>query len=374
MHKTDPIPSVQYSACFFCRVIYNRNYTICPARTVQGRGNMDFKLNGQNALYKQISEQILLKIKTGELAPGARLPTERDLAHTLGVARGTVKKAYADLADNNIVEVIQGSGTYVYSDRQAFDGQRRRMAIDMIEQLLSRLSGWDFSLREISTLIRMCLVQRENSEGIVRVAAIDCNPESLNIFKQQLSYLPNISLSVFPIDSIILNDNAAPIFSGFDLILTTEIHYEQVMRCLHGEDMRVLPISVGLSRQTIVDISTLPERCAMGIHCVSSKFANLIARQVAAFRSTTHPLPVCFEADRQASARFLQKLDCVIVNPDSALLSPDLFGDLGQSFCEQGGRIIPFNYLIDRGSLIHVEEQVDRVLKNKTHFPGANPG
>lgn len=333
---------------------------------------MDFKLDGQSALYKQIVEQILLKIKSGELPPGAKLPTERDLARELGVARGTVKKAYAELADNNMIEVIQGSGSYVYSDQQTFDGERRRLAIGMIEDLLSRLAYWDFSLKEISTLIRMCLVRRETSGWQVRVAAIDCNPESLSIFKRQLSYLPTISLSVFPVDSVILNDNAASIFAGFDLVLTTETHYEQVSRCLHGAGVRIIPVSVGLSHQTIVDISALPEKCSIGIHCVSNKFANLIARQVAAFRSVPHPLPVCFESDRQASERFLQKLDCVIVNPDSALLAPELFGDLGQQFTESGGRLIPFNYLIDRGSLIHVEEQIDRILKNKADYPGCD--
>ena len=93
---------------------------------------MDFKLDGQSPLYKQIVEQILLKIKSGELPPGAKLPTERELAHELGVARGTVKKAYAELADNNIIEVIQGSGSYVYSDKQHFAGERRRLAIGMM--------------------------------------------------------------------------------------------------------------------------------------------------------------------------------------------------------------------------------------------------
>ncbi len=335
---------------------------------------VDFKLDGQSPLYKQIVEQILLKIKSGELPPGAKLPTERELAHELGVARGTVKKAYAELADNNIIEVIQGSGSYVYSDKQNFDGERRRLAISMIEELLSRLTYWDFSLKETSMLIRMCLWRHETGERQVRVAAIDCNPESLSIFKRQLSYLPNIALSVFSVDSIILNDNAAPIFSGFDLVLTTETHFEQVSRCLSGAGVRVLPVSVGLSHQTIVDISALPEKCTVGIHCVSNKFANLIARQVAAFRSVPHPLPVCFESDRQASERFLQKLDCVIVNPDSALLAPELFGDLGRRFSENGGRIIPFDYLIDRGSLIHVEEQIDRILKNKAAYPGSELG
>lgn len=330
---------------------------------------MDFKLDGDSPLYKQIVEQMLQKIKSGELPPGSRLPTERELARELSVARGTVKKAYAELADNNIIEVIQGSGSYVYSEKETFSGERRRMAINLIEELLTKLSYWDFSLKETSTLIRMCLVRRESADRMVRVAAIDCNPESLSIFKRQLSYLPNIDLTLISVDSVILTDNAPDLFTSFDLILTTETHYEQVMGSLSGGGLRVLPVSVGLRNQTIVDLSTLPEKCAIGIFCVSNKFSNLISQQIAAFRSVSHPVPVCFEGDKASAERFLRKLDCVVVNPGSALLQPDLFGDVGQRFLDRGGRIIPFDYLIDRGSLIHIEEEVDRIMKEKLPFP-----
>ncbi len=63
-------------------------------------------------VYKQIVEQVLLAVKRGELRPGERLPTERELAASLQVARGTVKKAYKELADHNLIESIQGSGSY----------------------------------------------------------------------------------------------------------------------------------------------------------------------------------------------------------------------------------------------------------------------
>mgnify|MGYP002611225316 CR=1 FL=1 len=79
---------------------------------------MTFNLDPNKPIYQQVAQQILQDIKEGKLRPGDRLPTERELAAQLGVARGTVKKAYRELADNNLVEVIQGSGTYVHSHRQ----------------------------------------------------------------------------------------------------------------------------------------------------------------------------------------------------------------------------------------------------------------
>ena len=172
-------------------------------------------------IYKQIAEWILQCIKHGSLQPGDRLPTERELAQQLGIARGTVKKAYKELADNNIVEVLQGSGTYVHSNRDVFDVERRAQATHMIDALLDKLESWNFSLEETMTLLRMNLAKRERTDRLVRVAIIDCNPESFAIFKQQLSYLQGVLLSMFPVDAVILEDGAVQKLQQFDLIVTT---------------------------------------------------------------------------------------------------------------------------------------------------------
>ncbi|MGH2538631.1 MAG: GntR family transcriptional regulator, partial [Candidatus Promineifilaceae bacterium] len=48
-------------------------------------------------LYRQLYEQIRALILDGALAPGARLPAERALAAGQGLARATVRAAYAQL-------------------------------------------------------------------------------------------------------------------------------------------------------------------------------------------------------------------------------------------------------------------------------------
>ena len=55
------------------------------------------------SLIEQITQSIRTAIRDGGLAPGARLPSWRDLAVQLGVARGTVRAAYERLADELLV-------------------------------------------------------------------------------------------------------------------------------------------------------------------------------------------------------------------------------------------------------------------------------
>src|SRR5690606_17085199 len=60
-------------------------------------------------LYRLICRAIL----EGRLAAGARLPSTRDLAAELGIARNTVLQVYDQLAEEGYVNAGVGRGTYV---------------------------------------------------------------------------------------------------------------------------------------------------------------------------------------------------------------------------------------------------------------------
>src|SRR2546427_5539673 len=74
-------------------------------------------------LYRQICQRLREAILTGELAEGARLPTERALASELGVNRTTVMNAYNQLASEGLVEGHVGRGTLVRRNNFSYDGE-----------------------------------------------------------------------------------------------------------------------------------------------------------------------------------------------------------------------------------------------------------
>ena len=53
------------------------------------------------------------RVASGDLAPGDRLPSEPDLARTLGVSRSSLRAAIALLEEDGLVQRLHGSGTYV---------------------------------------------------------------------------------------------------------------------------------------------------------------------------------------------------------------------------------------------------------------------
>ena len=63
--------------------------------------------------YDQVRTAIIGAIRDGRLAPGARLPTVRELAGRLGIAVNTVARAYRELETAAIVETRGRQGTFV---------------------------------------------------------------------------------------------------------------------------------------------------------------------------------------------------------------------------------------------------------------------
>ena len=63
--------------------------------------------------YQRLAEQIIGLIIQGEFVPGARLPSERNLAERFQVSRTAVREAVIALEVQDLVEVRLGSGIYV---------------------------------------------------------------------------------------------------------------------------------------------------------------------------------------------------------------------------------------------------------------------
>ncbi|WP_031166921.1 GntR family transcriptional regulator [Streptomyces durhamensis] len=63
--------------------------------------------------YEQIRAQLAALINSGRLAEGERLPTVRQLAADLGLAAGTVARAYRELEAASLIRTRRGAGTRV---------------------------------------------------------------------------------------------------------------------------------------------------------------------------------------------------------------------------------------------------------------------
>ncbi len=91
-------------------------------------------------LSHQIYRELRRAIAGGHLPGGARLPSTRELARQLGVARFTVDEAYARLAAEGYVAGRRGSGTYVADHVQLRDAKNGEGRASRSAE--RRLSAW----------------------------------------------------------------------------------------------------------------------------------------------------------------------------------------------------------------------------------------
>jgi DNA-binding FadR family transcriptional regulator len=93
----------------------------------------------RRAVPDQVFEQLLVEVIDGGLRPGESLPSERELAETLGVSRAAVREALQRLSQTRLVEVRHGGSTKVRDFRRA-------AGLDLLGSLLVRDGSIDPSV------------------------------------------------------------------------------------------------------------------------------------------------------------------------------------------------------------------------------------
>lgn len=101
-------------------------------------------------IYEQIKNQIRSAIMSGELMAGEALPSLRKLAKELRVSVPTVTRAYNELADEGLVENVQGKGTFVMERGNELMRERAREHImDKLREVSIEAKAANISLLDL---------------------------------------------------------------------------------------------------------------------------------------------------------------------------------------------------------------------------------
>lgn len=90
----------------------------------------------------QLALQLQRRIASGDLAPGERVPSVRQLATTVGVNVGTVRAVYARLEASGLVRSEQGRGTFVAEASGGGEAGERHVLRRQIALLEAALAGF----------------------------------------------------------------------------------------------------------------------------------------------------------------------------------------------------------------------------------------
>lgn len=314
-------------------------------------------------VYKQIAEAIQQEILSGRLPAGHRLPTVRDLALQLEVARGTAKHAYDLLERMALIEKTQGRGTFVCppTSGTASLASKKEQALDAIDQLFNQLEDLGFPLRDIRIYLELKLRQREEAFPHVRVGAVDCSVEALSSTLEQLAGIDNLDMYEFLLDNVL--DSPTPFDPGMDLLFTTHTHYSALKDKLPS-NQQLLQISMSVSPLTVLNLARIPAGSTVGIITASQRFSSIIHHACEEY---------CLPGLHFATALLDNPaaMDYVLENCTQLILPPHY-----HRFCTPAQRDklhqhegkcphILYQYQIERGSLLYLEQEIQRIAAQK---------
>ncbi|MER3388455.1 MAG: FadR/GntR family transcriptional regulator [Microcella sp.] len=141
----------------------------------------DITLGARQSLPTEIARKLLDYILESQIAPGTRIPSERQLALQLDVGRSAVREALKSLSLLGMIEVRQGDGTYIRKPDAS---------------LLPRLIEWGLVLGE-RRILDLIELRRHLEIAAASSAALKRDEEdlvalrsSLALMKENLTHLP----------------------------------------------------------------------------------------------------------------------------------------------------------------------------------------
>ncbi len=329
---------------------------------------MEIELLGNGPAYLDIVRYVTEGLRQGSMKPGDRLPTERELADKLGLARGTVNKAYNLLKRDGLVLAVQGAGSFIAGPAGIMPEHEKRHAVNRLDDAIRDLLDRGFGLEEIETLFSLRIESVRSAGALLRLAAVDCNPEALAIFREQLAFLANVDIHLFQLDDLRSGSLPLSVLSPYPLVLTTLTHERELAELLSDNHHRIVRVSVSPSQETVIAIASLQGRTKLGIITRSVQFRRIILDRLIAMGMQTESIPCALEDDHAGVLRVLSQSEVVLLPPDGIPGSSHDDGNQNwhrsekTAFAARGGLMIPFMYCLERGSLIHVEERIASLL------------
>ncbi|MDF2712576.1 MAG: GntR family transcriptional regulator [Nonomuraea muscovyensis] len=184
----------------------------------------------RSVLYQQVASELRKAIYSGELGPGAQLPTEAQLMEDHGVSRNTVRLALGELVNEGLVTRTPRRGTVVRDRRPLLIYPQRELEPQPTEELREAFA---FAVaqegREPSQLIEVLTVT-----PVEEIASrLELSEGELAVVRRRLRFVDgqpyNTNDSYFPRDLVANSEIARPgdIARGANRVLE-ELGHEQV--------------------------------------------------------------------------------------------------------------------------------------------------
>lgn len=319
-------------------------------------------------IVQQIFDSVANMIFCGRLSPGEKLPPERELAQTLGVSRGTVKQAYFRLAQAKMIEIRQGSGSYVLANGQELETSKKKEAAEIVEDTIARLRAMGLSDKEVHNLVNLRLSAVAGVHK-VNIMVLSNNHEILAELEKQLSYLSSgsvafFTLSFLTLDNIQKNHDPLRMLVHYDLIIATSIDYEATIQLVPELRHKIVEATITPRTNTLVEIAALPRSARINVVYRTNTFLRMVHKAITNLGFAATNIFPHQELDYTPDKHFENGVSAVVNFNESPVYIDAAFQPANEKFVRDGGKLIYFEYRIDRSALLYIEDRIQELFAN----------
>lgn len=316
----------------------------------------EINYNDKTPVYKQIVNSLIEAIDNGEFSEEKKLPTERELSAKFNVARGTIKSAFNEMEKHGKIRKVQGSGTFpIINDK----GDEEKFAAELIKELVDNLISLKLSEEQIKRIITKEIWNRLKDNNKVSLGWIDCSVELLDVTAKQISDKCNIKVSTFLVEDVIKNPEL--ITGKFDFMATTLSHYNEIIESISKNMIFMERVILTVSNKTVGEIAKIHKEQKVAILYRSGNFLELVNDNLKRINNITNKKEFNIDTNLNKFINKSHDFNVIIVPPDY-----DQDEKLLKIVNKYNGKnMIVFEYMLDKGSLIHLEEEAQKFWLNK---------
>lgn len=115
---------------------------------------MDWKFTADRPVYQQIIHILQGAVITGQLQPGQRIPSTRDLAAQARVNPNTMQRALTELEREGLLIGFGTSGRQVTTDKQILSAMKQQMLQDLAREYAEKCKALGLSHAQAAQLLQ----------------------------------------------------------------------------------------------------------------------------------------------------------------------------------------------------------------------------
>jgi len=231
--------------------------------------------NSEVPIHTQVANAIRFKIGNGNFKKGDKLPPTRVLAAQLGISFHTVRKAYADLALNGIIQSQPGSGYVVLNAEPLDKSERMERGASLLANALRQAVGLGLDEEEIEYLFAEQVQQLETSEEASKIVIAAPYKELAQACAIQMA-------TAFQRECHSCTLNEVSKHADADLFVVPFIHVKQVLTQVSRSD--VIGIGYELDEDALGRIARMLDHETLGL---VTRYSDAVASLTGELRSLT---------------------------------------------------------------------------------------